>query len=249
MILQNRNYFITGASSGIGKQCATDLLSTGANVLITARREELLKDLLSTHDNDKNMYCASEITDYDKIHEALNDFVSKNGKLDGLVFSTGQEYALPLKAMNSSKYLETFNINTVSALEIIKICTQKKYFNENGGSIVIIASIHSVLGAIGHTAYCASKGALVASARALALEFATRKIRINCISPGIVKTEMVDNYFNQLSDNKILTIENEYPLGFGTTNDISGLVQFLLSDASRWITGQNIIIDGGFSIK
>lgn len=245
----NKNYLITGSSSGIGKQCAFDLMDFGSNVLITARREQLLKELLSSSNNDKNMCCASEITDYDKIHEVIKEFVSKNGKLNGLVFSHGIEYKLPINMMNCEKYLELMSVNTISILELIKICTKKKYFNESGGSVVIIASIAGIIGTPGHTAYSASKGALISATKTIALELSGKRIRVNCISPGLVETPLLDKTLSLLSDEQIQNLKNEYPLGFGSAKDISGLVQFLLSDASRWITGQNIVIDGGFSIK
>lgn len=249
MNFNNKNYFITGASSGIGRQCATDLLSSCANVLITARRENLLKDLLSTYDNDKNIYCASEITDYDKIHETLKDFVNKNGKLNGLVFSHGIEYKLPINMMNGDKYIDIFNINTISILELIKICSKKKYFSESGGSIVVIASLAGVIGTPGHTAYSATKGGLISAVKSIALELSSKKIRINCVSPGLVETPLLENTLSQLSQGQIQAVKDDYPLGIGKTSDVSGVVQFLLSDASRWITGQNLVIDGGFSIK
>lgn len=147
--------------------------------------------------------------------------------------------------MNHQMYLDIFAVNTISAFEFIRLLSKKNYGNLSGMSIVLIASIMSVLADTALTAYCASKAALVGGAKALALELANKGIRINCISPGtLADTAMTENLRKQISEEEFHRIEQEYPMGLGSAKDISSLCLFLLSDESKWSTGQNIIIDG-----
>ena len=152
--------------------------------------------------------------------------------------------------MNYQMYLDIFAVNTISAFEFIRLLSKRNYGNLSVMSIVLIASIMSVVADTALTAYCASKAALVGGAKALALELANKGIRINCISPGtLVDTAMTDNLKKQISEEEFHRIEQEYPLGLGSTKDISSLCLFLLSDEAKWITGQNIIVDGGLSVR
>ena len=130
---------------------------------------------------------------------------------------------------------------------MIRIFSKKK-FSKRDASIVLISSVMSILGQPGKVGYCSSKSATLGLVKSSALELAKKKIRINAISPGVVLTPMTKALFNQLSSENIGSIENMHPLGLGDVSQIYPLVMFLLSDKSTWITGQNYIIDGGYSI-
>jgi NAD(P)-dependent dehydrogenase (short-subunit alcohol dehydrogenase family) len=152
--------------------------------------------------------------------------------------------------MNYQMYLDIFSVNTISAFEFIRLLSKKNYGNLSCMSIVLIASVMSIIANPALTAYCASKAALVGGAKALALELANNKIRVNCVSPGYLEdTKMMTELDEILSNQELDNLKKGYPLGLGSTNDITALCLFLLSDESKWITGQNIIIDGGYSIK
>jgi NAD(P)-dependent dehydrogenase (short-subunit alcohol dehydrogenase family) len=136
-----------------------------------------------------------------------------------------------------------------SAIEFIKRLMKKKYKSEQQ-SYVIISSVMGVVGNKGLVSYSASKGAIISMVKSMALELAAKGIRVNCISPGHVKdSEMSINKEMYLSEQANETIKNNHPLGLGSCNDVASLIEFLLSENSKWITGQNIIIDGGYSIQ
>jgi NAD(P)-dependent dehydrogenase (short-subunit alcohol dehydrogenase family) len=136
----------------------------------------------------------------------------------------------------------------LSAFEIIKYLSNKKYRNDYT-KIVLISSITSVIGRPGTLAYASSKGALVSAVKTLALELASKHININCISPGTIMTPMMEQFMSTLTENEREARLSGFPLGIGYATDISYTSVFLLSDAARWITGQNIIVDGGYTSK
>jgi NAD(P)-dependent dehydrogenase (short-subunit alcohol dehydrogenase family) len=155
---------------------------------------------------------------------------------------------MPLKMLKPKHYEETFAVNVFSGFEFIKILTRKKYLGENA-SFIIISSIMGLLGQKGISVYSSSKGAIVNGIKSLALELADKYIRVNSIAPAIVKTEMTQNLFSKMSENNMKEIEKMHPLGFGETEDVANACIYLLSDASKWITGTNLIIDGGYSAQ
>jgi len=139
-------------------------------------------------------------------------------------------------------------INTISAFELVRHATGVKNMN-SPASVVFISSITSVIARIGTAAYSASKGALVSGARVMAAELAKRIIRVNCISPGTILTPMMQNYLSQLSEEDYKKRVSGFPLGLGQTSDIANTAMFLISEGARWITGQNIIVDGGYTSR
>jgi len=248
--LQNKNILITGASSGIGKECAFRCYEEGAKVHLLGRNERSLKEIYAQLNDNNNSISILDLQDFERYQNIIESIVTKHGKIDGFIHSAGYQITLPISAMNYQMYLDIFSVNTISAFEFIRLLSKKNYSNLSGMSIVLIASIMSVLADTALTAYCASKSALVGGAKALALELANKGIRINCISPGtLADTAMTDNLKKQISEEEFHRIEQEYPMGLGSTKDISSLCLFLLSDESKWITGQNIIVDGGLSVR
>ncbi len=248
--LQNKNILITGASSGIGKECAFSCYEEGAKVHLLGRNERSLKEIYDQLNDNNNSISVLDLRDFDKYKDIIEEIVEKFGKIDGFIHSAGYQITLPISAMDYKQYIDILEVNTISAFEFIRLISQKKYGNLSGMSIVLIASVMSIVADVALTAYCASKAALVGGAKALALELANKGIRVNCISPGaICDTAMTDELKNQLSEEEFNKIENKYPLGLGTTEDVSALCMFLLSNESKWITGQNYILDGGYSVK
>lgn len=145
-------------------------------------------------------------------------------------------------------YEEVIKVNTLSAFEILKYLPGIKYMNA-GGRIVLIASITGVIGRSGLTAYSASKGALISAVRSMSLELAQRGICINCVSPGTILTPLMQAYLDTLDENKKKQRVDGFPLGLGQTTDISNACIYLLSEAARWVTGQNLVIDGGYTVR
>ena len=174
--------------------------------------------------------------------------VAEHGKFDGYVHAAGLERTLPVKLLKTSDYEELYRVNTLSAMELSKQLTSIKHINKDS-SLVFIASITAGIARPGVAAYAASKGALISAARVLAVEVANRGIRVNTVSPGTVLTPLMQKYLATLSEEQYAERVNGFPLGLGKERDVAQLIIYLLSDASRWMTGQNIVIDGGYTIK
>lgn len=247
--LDNKNIMITGASSGIGKQCAITFSQFGANIILVARNKERLEQTFNKLKKGNHVFFVQDITEYDKLEEIVNISVGKIGKISGFVHSAGVDKLLPFKLIEPATYEEMFATNTISGFEIARIISKKKYINSEGASFVFISSIMGILGQIGKIAYCSSKGAIVSGVKAMALELALKKIRVNSILPAVVETEMSKQVLGNLSEESREKILNMHPLGLGKPDDIAYACAFLLSDTSRWITGTNLIVDGGYSAK
>lgn len=245
--LKNKNILITGASSGIGRQCAITFSQLGANVILIARNKERLKETYNKLDKGNHLIISQDITEYNKLEEVVNTAVDKIGKISGFVHSAGIEMTLPLRSMQPSYYEKMFSVNVIAGFELAKIISKKKYLYKNGASFVFISSVMGILGQLGKIGYCSSKGSLISGVKAMALELASKKIRVNCILPGVVETEMSNEMFQKLSEESKKNIVDMHPLGLGKPEDIAYACVYLLSDSARWVTGTNLIIDGGYS--
>ena len=246
--LSGKKILITGASSGIGRQCAIHCSKMGAIVVLIGRDENRLQETLSRMDGEGHLVCPADLIQLESIKPLVQDVVSKLGPLDGFIHSAGIEKTLPVKSLKPSDYEEIMRVNTLSAFEFVRYLSGSKNFNQ-GGSIVLISSITSVIGRVGVSAYAASKGALVSAAKTMALELAKRRVRINTVSPGTVLTPLMQNYLSQISEEEKQKRIEGFPLGLGEPEDVANTCIYLLSDASKWMTGQNIIIDGGYTAQ
>jgi len=247
--LKNKNIIVTGASSGIGRQCAITFSQLAANIILIARNRERLEETFNRLNKGNHLFISQNITNYDKLEDIINTIREKMGKISGFVHSAGTEMTLPLRSMTSSYYENMFAINVISGFELARIISKKKYLDENGASFVFISSVMGILGQAGKVGYCSSKGALISGAKAMALELAKKNIRVNCILPGVVETEMSNKMFESLPKESKKSVIDMHPLGLGKPNDIAYACAYLLSDAARWITGTNLIIDGGYSAR
>ncbi|MFM7014757.1 MAG: SDR family NAD(P)-dependent oxidoreductase [Bacteroidota bacterium] len=243
--LENKNILITGASSGIGKATAILCSQMGAKLIITGRDEIKLNRVFI------ELYGSGHkkiVSDFDE-DGAIELLVSLLEKLDGIVHSAGISENLPFSYTNREKLSKIMKINFEAPFILTQLLVRKKLIQKEA-SIVFVSSISGFSTvARGGAAYSASKGAISASIRVMALELATKKIRVNAVCPGMVKTDMNfknDNIIeNQLIDDEI----KNYPLGYGSPEQIASSICFLLCEGSSWITGTNLIIDGGASIQ
>jgi len=247
--LNNKTILITGASSGIGRQTAIDCSHRGANLILLGRRKEELEKTHNLLSKGNHSLFVCDITTYGSLEAVISKGVEYSGKIYGFVHCAGIEATVPINNMRPENYDMFYSANVISAFEIVKIISKKKYLSPEGTSIVLISSIMGLLGQPGKTAYCSSKGALISGCKALALELAYKGIRVNCILPAIVQTEMTNELFKNLSDESVNAIIKMHPLGLGSPEDVSNACIFLLSKASRWITGSNLIVDGGYSAQ
>jgi NAD(P)-dependent dehydrogenase (short-subunit alcohol dehydrogenase family) len=246
--LEGKTVLVTGASSGIGRQCAVDCAAAGARVVLVGRNQERLEETLAQMEPHGHVSYSFDLNRLNEIQQLAEQVTEEVGALDGLVHAAGVECTKPFKLLTPEDYESILRVNAISGLELARQCTVKKRFNKSGG-VIFIASITANIARPGLTAYSASKGALVSAARVMAVELAKRNIRVNTISPGTILTPLMQNYLGSLDEDQRTKRVNGFPLGLGETTDISHAVIFLLSEASRWITGQNLVIDGGYTIQ
>lgn len=245
--MNRKNYLITGATSGIGKALVTSLLERGYNILGIGRDESKVEDLIEQYGLSFTFLSLDLSIDLDK-DSAISEYIAKFGKLNGMVYCAGKEETLPMTLYSEEKLNNIFDINFFAPFQLLRTLSKKKA-SVDQSSFVFVSSVMGELGQPGKTGYCSSKAAILGLVRSAALELAPRQIRVNAISPGVVETPMTEKLFEQVGEEGRSSILKMHPLGFGKTEDIVPLIEFLLSDNSRWITGQNIKIDGGYSIQ
>lgn len=246
LCLEGKRILVTGASSGIGQSCARILSRLGARLLITARNEMRLIETLNSLDGTGHLYECLDLCDPDTISPWLKKMATEGGLFDGVVHCAGVELTKPLKMMKISDYSYVMNVNVATAFSLAQGFRQKGVFHAPA-SIVLLSSVAGNVGQPAHSAYCASKAAVQGLSRSLALELSRDGIRVNCISPGLVKTQMTAAMEKKISPSQFQDIINAHPLGLGSPDDIAYAAAFLLAETGRWITGSNLIVDGGFT--
>ena len=247
-MLSGKTILITGASSGIGKSIAIRMSELEAKCVLIGRNVERLKEVQKLCRNETILF-AEDLTDFGKYEGIIEETHQKFGNIYGFVHSAGIEQTILLQQLTIDNLKNIFDINVFSAIEFIRIISKKKY-KDTTQSIVLISSVMGVVGNKGLTSYSASKGAVIAMIKSMALELSSKNIRVNAVSPGHVSdSEMAISKESRLSEEANAKIKDNHPLGIGSCKDVAYAVQFLLSEESKWITGQNIIIDGGYSIQ
>ncbi|WP_262148642.1 SDR family NAD(P)-dependent oxidoreductase [Chryseobacterium foetidum] len=239
--------FLTGATAGIGEALAIGL-SQQYNIILSGRNTQKLEDLKSKCETENQVYILPlDLSDLDALENNISSFLKENGlTVEKFVHCAGFMKMVPLKLVSQDLMLETFKTNVFSANTIIKLLTNKKANNSSLNSVVLISSNISNRGAKAMSTYGSSKAALDGLMRSLAVELAP-KVRINSVLPGAVITEMTKAIFENEEVSQRMSAQ--YPLGIGLPNDIAEAVSFLLSEQSRWITGQQLTVDGGRSIN
>lgn len=246
--MENRSYIlITGASSGIGKVIAKRL-SERYNVILNGRNEESLRTVLCDCDKaGSHLIWVADLADSNSLEDSLKNIIeAENITVSYFVHCAGFMKMLPLKLISVANLYATFDTNVFSAALIVKVLTSKKVNKASLRSVVFISSNISNRGAKAFSSYAASKGALDALMRCLAIELAPN-VRINSVLPGAVQTQMTQSIFDNEEVAKRMLAT--YPLGLGKPEDIYNAVSFLLSDEARWITGQQVVVDGGRTIN
>lgn len=243
----SNNFLVTGASDGIGKAICLLLNSLGANVIGIARNEEKLKYLSNEVLIKENFhFIVKDLgSNIDEIPAFVSDVAKQYGKLKGIVHSAGAIEIMPLKAITGKNIDHIHNINFKSSVMLAKGFANKRNNIGENASILFLSSIASLLGYKGLVSYSTSKGAINSLVKALAMELSSNKIRVNAVSPGHINTELFNQNKDVYSKEFLYELETMYPFGLGDPEDVGNLVAFLLSDKAKWITGQNIVIDGG----
>ena len=226
----------------MGRVFAQMIAALGARVTLLARNEERLNQTLASLEGEGHQVIACDLTDERQLKGAVNNV----GSVDGIVLCAGINEFVPVKFVKQEKIDRMFQTNYFSQLLLVQLLLKKKLVNK-GASIVFISSVSSLLGVPGTLLYASSKGAINAAVRVLASELAPLGIRVNAICPGIVRTEMLSG--TNIDEEAFTKQELLYPLGLGTPEDVGNAVVFHLADTSRWLTGQCMVIDGGFTLN
>ena len=240
--LEGKNILVTGASSGIGRGICIDCSKMGAIVHLTARNEERLNETHSQMEGQGHSIYKKDLCNTDDINALVDDLPV----MDGVVLCAGIIKTMPVKKINEEAMIEIFNANIMGN---IILCSQflKKKKLKPGGAVVFISSVSTFNVKVGNSLYSATKGAVNSFAKAMALEVSKQQIRVNCIQPGFVPSNILENH--GLGEEAVQWYIERHPLGLGTSSDIANGCIYLLSDASRWVTGSVFTIDGGYTLQ
>jgi NAD(P)-dependent dehydrogenase (short-subunit alcohol dehydrogenase family) len=245
--LSGKTIIVTGASSGIGRQCAITCSHLNARVALFGRNKVRLEETLRLMSgSEQHLICAVDLLEYEKVTWIVGEVVRQNGRIDGLINCAGISATLPLNATSQQKMEHFFKTNVIGAINLTKQSIKPAYFSKVGGSVIFISSVMGVVGENGKMLYSLTKGALIAAVKSMSVELAPRKIRVNSVSPGVVESPMSKNAVYSRDEKSLNKIRSLHPLGLGKPEDVANLCVFLLSDAARWITGTNLIVDGGY---
>lgn len=242
--LTNKTILVTGASSGIGRAIAIACSQMGASLIITGRNAKRLSDTLNSLKGQNHQHIVADlINDID-----LNALVHSLPKLDGVVFNAGIIKSMILQLTEDEDVNDTIRINELGPINLTRHLLQQKKINK-GASLIYISSINGNHCAyVGSAIYAASKAALNGFMKGVALEMAPRGIRANCINPGMIETELYRS--GAISEEDIENDKQKYPLKrYGKPEEVAYAAVYLLSDATQWITGSSLLIDGGYTLQ
>lgn len=244
--LVNKTILVTGASSGIGQSVAIECSKMGAKVIITGRNKERLNITFNQLIGTEHKKIIADLSKQDDIEKLVNEC----DNLDGVVNSAGIPKLITVKFIDRKDLEEIFNVNSFAPILLTSLLIKKKKINKSS-SIIFISSISGVLiSSIGESTYSASKGALYGFTKGAALELASQQIRVNSINPGIIETDILKLANNVFSEEQVKEKIKLYPMKrIGKPEDVAYGAIYLLSDASSWVTGINLVIDGGFTLQ
>lgn len=243
--LKDKLILITGASSGIGRATAIECALLGAKLIITARNKERLNDTFLTLDGEDHIQIIADLQNEDDVRGIIN----QTPKLDGIVHCAGILTTLLFQYITREDLDNIMNVNFISPIMMTQSLISQNKINRNA-SIVFISSIMGTqVSSLANSMYSSSKAAIEGMVKGMALDLASKKIRVNCVRPGMVQSNFITNgAFTKEQLQK--DAKENYPLKrYGRPEEIAYSVVFLLSDSSNWITGTSLLIDGGFSLK
>jgi len=244
--LEGKTILVTGASSGIGRGTAIECSKMGAKVVLTARNVERLNETLKLMEGEGHVILDGNLT----VEAELNSILERMPALNGVVHCAGVSQIKLVKFLDKGFIQGVFDVNVFAPLTLNTALLKKKKIKKNS-SIVFISSISGVYASqVGEAGYGATKAALVGYAKSAAIELAVQGTRVNCIHPGVVETPLLNVSNGTFSEEDLENLKKKYPLKrFGQPVDVARCVVYLLSDASSWMTGSNLLLDGGFTLS
>lgn len=238
--LVGKKILITGASSGIGKGAAIECAKMGATLVLTARNEKRLKETLSELKGEKHEIIVCDLND----RESISNISDSIDYVDGIINNAGYTITKPIQYIENDSFQQIMQVNTIAPILLIKDFLKKKKI-KRGASIVFTSSIAGIgRMSVGNTMYGSTKGAISAFIQGAAKELANKGIRVNAVCPAMVESHIMDAGI--ITKEQVEETKKLYPLGrFGTPEDVARAMIYLLSDASSWVTGINLVVDGG----
>ena len=240
--LEGKIILVTGASSNIGRRIALRCADMGAAIIIAARDKERMQETVNMMEGQGHRYMACDLTK----PEDIETLVDSLPVVDGLVLCAARFDTTPVKHLSRESVREMFDTNTFANFDIIQKLLRRKKIAK-GGSVVFISSVASMRPYKGNSLYSATKGAINSFSKVLATELGTKRIRVNCVHPGIVRRDEGIREGALTAEQQRSEME-KFPLGMGETDDIAYASVYLLSDVAKWITGIDLIVDGGQSL-
>ena len=243
--LENKSILITGASSGIGRAIAIECSRMGAHLHLTGRNEKRLLETLSfLYQCNHHTALTADLSSADQIDNLVD---SLEGKLDGVVQCAGFTIPKPFQFISSEDISAIMDVNYKAPVLLSQKLVRRKKINKNA-SIVFISSISGVyVSSVGGCLYAGSKGAINGFLKGMALELSSKRIRVNSVNPGMIDTNIYED--GVITDDQLSEDAKRYPLGrYGKPEEVAYAVVYLLSDASSWVTGTNLLIDGGYTL-
>jgi len=246
---QGKKVVVTGASSGIGRTVAVELGRNGAQLVLIGRNQVRLEETASQIADPRTHVLCFDLAAHAEILPKIKSLSDKTGRIYGLCHCAGIVETRPLSSCKIEGINAIMDINVSAGIELARAVCRRDIMEETGGAILFVSSIYSHVGMPGQIGYSATKGAISAAARAMAMELAPRRIRVNTISPGLIRTPMIEESFSKLSEEQVRKIEGSFPLGIGRLEDVAKAASFLLAPQSRWITGIDLMVDGGYTAQ
>jgi NAD(P)-dependent dehydrogenase (short-subunit alcohol dehydrogenase family) len=240
---------VTGASSGLGRAVAIEVARHGARVILVGRDEARLAETAASFIDTEYRVLRLDLSRHDSIAPEIGRIHQETGPIYGMCHAAGIVETRPLQANKVEIIQRQLDVNLLAGLELARAVCRRDVMTSEGGSLVFISSVYGRVGMPGQTGYCATKGAVTAAVRAMAIELARRNIRVNSLSPGLVFTGMTEQALGLLSAEHVERLKTAYPLGPGQPEDVARAAVFLLAPGTRWITGADLAVDGGFTAQ
>lgn len=244
--LDGKLVLVVGASSGIGLAAARRLAELGAKIVGVARNAEKLAEAMKSLTGQGHQALAIDATVYQNLQPII-DIGKQAGGYAGGVFCAGMNKMRPLAVLSEDDVRQSLDANLLTVVN----CTRaiSRCASSQGAGLVWLSSVAAIRATPGFLAYSAAKGAMISAAKVAAVELAGRKIRVNVLLAGVVKTPMSDAWLSMLNEAQRAEVQKRHPLGMGTPEDLADIIALLVGPGSRWMTGAEIVVDGGLSLQ
>ncbi|WP_309620553.1 SDR family oxidoreductase [Salinibacterium sp.] len=246
--LGGRTALVTGASSGIGRAVALQASRQGMRVALVGRVEHSLHEVEGNLHGTGHLVVPFDLTDLEGIQGMVANVRDYLGPLDALVHSAGAHSVAPLRTVKPAAAESLLTLNVTTAIMLSK-AFRAKTIHTASASLVLLSSVAALAGQPAASLYSATKGAITALSRSLAVELARDGVRVNSVAPGIVDTPLTEGMRAELGSAGFERVVAAHPLGLGTPDDVAAAVLYLISPVSRWVTGSTLVIDGGYTAQ